>query len=73
MASIKKVTKSTNLPEFDRVPPQSLDAEAAVLGSMMIDNDCIGRVVEILEPSHFYRTSHKKIFSAKISQTIQIF
>ena len=67
MASIKKVTKSTNLPEFDRVPPQSLDAEVAVLGSMMIDNDCIGRVVEILEPSHFYRTSHKKIFSAAVS------
>ncbi len=67
MASIKKVTKSTNLPEFDRVPPQSLDAEVAVLGSMMIDNDCIGRVVEILETSHFYRTSHKKIFSAAVS------
>ncbi len=69
MASTKNVAKNTNLPEstFDRVPPQSLDAETAVLGSMMIDNDCIGKIVEILEPPCFYRTSHKKIFSSALA------
>ncbi len=69
MASTQKVGKSTPLSEttFDRVPPQSLDAEMAVLGSMMIDNECIGKVVEILEAVHFYRTAHQKIFSAALT------
>jgi len=69
MAATQKIAKSPETPEstFDRVPPQSLDAEMAVLGSMMIDNDCIGKVVEILEPSHFYRTVHQKIFSAALT------
>lgn len=60
--TIKKsvVTGST----FDRVPPQSLEAEMAVLGSLLIDNDCIGKAVEILGANHFYRTAHRKIFSA---------
>ena len=49
---------------FDRIPPQSLEAEMAVLGSMMIDNDCIGKVIEILSSDFFYRTVHKKIFTA---------
>ncbi|RKY82870.1 replicative DNA helicase [candidate division KSB1 bacterium] len=47
---------------FDRVPPQSIEAEKAVLGSMLLDNDCIGKVVEILEPESFYKTAHRKIF-----------
>ena len=69
MATSQKVEKKNQIVEsaFDRVPPQSLDAEMAVLGSMMIDNDCIGKVVEILEPSHFYRTAHRKIFSAALT------
>ncbi|MFH1942863.1 MAG: replicative DNA helicase [bacterium] len=54
-------------PTFDRVPPQALDAEMAVLGSMMLDNDCIGKVVEILESSHFYKTAHRKIFTAAMA------
>jgi len=49
---------------FDRIPPQSLEAEMAVLGSMMIDNDCIGKIIEILSSDFFYRTVHKKIFTA---------
>ena len=49
---------------FDRVPPQSLEAEMAVLGSVMIDNDCMGKVVEVLDDTHFYRTAHRYIFSA---------
>ena len=60
--TIKKTTVSEST--FDRVPPQSLEAEMAVLGSMLIDNDCIGKAVEILGTNHFYRTAHRKIFSA---------
>jgi len=48
---------------LERVPPQNLEAEMAVLGSMLIEEDAISSVVEILEESAFYSDAHKKIFS----------
>ena len=68
MATKQKIEKSVvSQSTFDRVPPQSLEAEMAVLGSMLIDNDCIGKAVEILTPGHFYRTAHQKIFAAALN------
>ncbi len=52
--------------EKGKLPPQNLDAERSVLGGMLIDNDAINRVVEILDPSDFYRNAHRKIFQAVI-------
>jgi len=46
--------------------PESLAAEAAVLGSMIIDPQCIGRVVEILGRDAFYRVEHQMIFDALV-------
>jgi replicative DNA helicase len=66
-SSKKKIngkSPASEKPVFDLVPPQALDAEMAVLGSMLIDNECIGKVVEILSSFSFYRTAHQKIFSA---------
>ncbi|MCJ7811928.1 replicative DNA helicase [bacterium] len=66
MATTQKVKKNKVQSDsiFDRVPPQSLEAEMAVLGSVMIDNDCIGKIIEIVDVSHFYRTVHQQIFTA---------
>ena len=50
-----------------RSMPESLSAEAAVLGSMIIDPECIGDVVEIVEQDSFYRTEHQYIFDAIIT------
>src|SRR3989338_3099195 len=50
----------------EKVPPQSLEAEAAVLGSMLLDRSAISQSIEILDASYFYRESHKKIYSAII-------
>lgn len=47
-----------------KVPPQNLEAEACVLGGILLDNDAINRVLEILAPEDFYRESHRKIFRA---------
>ena len=49
-----------------RSMPESLAAEAAVLGSMIIDPECIGQVVEQLGASAFYRIEHQMIFDALI-------
>ncbi len=50
-----------------RTMPESLSAEAAVLGSMLIDPECIGDVVEFVERDSFYRMEHRHIFDALIS------
>jgi replicative DNA helicase len=47
--------------------PQSLAAEAAVLGSMIIDPECIGDVIELLKTDAFYRIEHQMIFAALIA------
>jgi len=45
-----------------RIPPQNLDAERAVLGAMLIDDDAIGTVLERLDSSFFYEIGHQKIY-----------
>jgi len=52
---------------FDRVPPQSIDAEMSVLGSIMIDNEALGKILETLEPACFYRNAHRRIFEGALS------
>jgi replicative DNA helicase len=47
--------------------PESLEAEAAVLGSMILDPQCIGLVVQKVSAPSFYRIEHQMIFDAIIS------
>lgn len=42
--------------------PQSLEAEQAVIGSMLIDPACIAEVIELLRPEDFYAEEHQRIF-----------
>ena len=51
----------------EKVPPQNLEAEMAVLGSMLIDEDAVPMGVEILTPAQFYRDAHRKIFQAMVN------
>ena len=50
--------------EFDRTPPQAIEAEQSVLGAMMMSKDAIADVVEILRPGDFYRPAHQLIYDA---------
>ena len=45
-----------------RVPPHSLEAEAALLGSIMLRQDVIYEVMDIVTPASFYFEKHKTIF-----------
>ncbi|MBR3603389.1 MAG: replicative DNA helicase [Elusimicrobiaceae bacterium] len=54
---------ASNLLE-EKLPPQALDAEMAVLGSMLMEAEAVERALNILKPEHFYKDNHKKIFSA---------
>lgn len=48
------------------VPPQNLEAEEAVLGSILLEQDSIISVMEFLVPDDFYRVAHQLIFAAMI-------
>ena len=47
-----------------RIPPQSVQAEQAVLGGVMLDPSVLSRVSDILAESDFYRRDHQLIFRA---------
>ena len=51
---------------IERIPPQSIEAEMAVLGSMLIDNEAVSKAIEILDETAFYRSAHRKIFQAAV-------
>jgi replicative DNA helicase len=50
--------------EAEYLPPQNLDAEVSVLGSLMVAPNLIAGVTEILRPACFYRASHQRIYEA---------
>lgn len=50
--------------EFDRLPPQNLDAERSVLGSILLVNNVIDEVAEFLAPAHFYSDANQRIYAA---------
>ena len=47
-----------------RVPPHNVDAEASLLGAMLLSRDAIGPAVETLSGDHFYVPAHGYIFDA---------
>ena len=47
--------------------PHSIEAEQAVLGSMLIDSRCVGDVINALKPGDFYSTANSEIFETIIS------
>ena len=51
----------------EKIPPQSVEAEQATLGSMLLERDAIARVVDLLDPEDFYRQGHRLIYSAIIN------
>jgi replicative DNA helicase len=49
---------------FDKLPPQNLDAERGVLGSLLLMNDAIDEVADVLQANYFYADNHQRIYAA---------
>jgi replicative DNA helicase len=54
-----------------RQPPHNIDAEQALLGAILVNNEAMEHVNELLEPAHFFEPLHEKIFevAGKLIQT----
>lgn len=50
--------------ELGKIPPHDIEAEQAVIGSMLTDKDAIMSAVEVLKEDDFYREDNKTIYSA---------
>ena len=60
-----------NAPQYlsvvDRIPPNNLEAEMALLGSVLVDKEMMATVSEIVRPEDFYASLHETIFLALVA------
>lgn len=50
-----------------KIPPQNVESEQSVLGSLLIDKDAIVKIAEDFQPEHFYREQHAEIYRCILS------
>lgn len=51
---------------LEKIPPQNIEAEQSVLGSLLIDKEAIVKIADIIRADDFYKEVHQKIFEAMI-------
>ncbi len=61
--ALKTFKKSLTI-DPNRLPPQDIEAEQSVLGSLLIDKDAIVKIADIVAPKDFYRKAHEMIFES---------
>ena len=49
------------------LPPQNIEAEQAVLGTILIQDKALLKVIDLLQPGDFYRDAHKTIYAAMMA------
>ena len=49
-----------------KVPPQNLEAEQSVLGAILLDNMAMAKAMEVITEEDFYRSAHRKIYTAML-------
>ena len=62
-ASLKKSFGVTQ----DKLPPQALEIEKTLLGSLLIDKEAINKVADLIKPEDFYQRGHQIIYQAVMS------
>ncbi|MFW2512593.1 replicative DNA helicase [Demequina sp. SO4-13] len=51
---------------YDRLPPQNVEAEQSVLGSMLLSKDAMADVIESVRGDDFYKPAHETIFDIAV-------
>jgi len=54
-------------PSFKMLPPQNIEAEQAVLGTILLQDKALLKIVELLKADDFYRDAHKTIFATMLA------
>ena len=53
--------------ELGKIPPHDIEAEQAVIGSMLTDKDAVIEAIEFIKPEDFYREDNKAIYEAALN------
>jgi replicative DNA helicase len=69
MTSVSPDSSSTADPYVGRAAPWSGEAEQAVLGAMLLDQDAALRAAELVDDTMFYREPHRRLFRAMVGLT----
>ncbi len=51
---------------FEKIPPQNIEAEQALLGSLLIDKEAIVKIADTITPEDFYKDSHQLIYQSML-------
>jgi len=53
-------------PAYLKVPPHNIEAEEAILGGILMNNDAMNQVMDILSPEDFYREANTHVFEGMV-------
>ncbi len=63
-ATVRKINEAQGT--LYREAPNNIEAEQALLGAILVNNDAFYRVSDFLKPTHFNEPLHRKIFESRI-------
>ncbi|MFA4831322.1 MAG: replicative DNA helicase [Patescibacteria group bacterium] len=52
--------------QLEKIPPQNLEAEKSLLGSILLDKDAIIKIGDMIESADFYKNAHRDIYAAMV-------
>lgn len=50
--------------KIQKLPPQSIEAEEAILGAILVNPICLNKIADLIEPESFYKPANKIIYEA---------
>src|SRR3989344_7033434 len=59
------MAKTTQNP-IDKLPPQNIEAEKSLIGSLLLDKEALNKVVDSLEADDFYSRAHQIIYAGML-------
>ena len=63
----RRKNNGAGIETLERVPPQALEAERAVLGGVLLEPEAATKAIEIVTPDAFYHPAHGRIFRAMVA------
>lgn len=64
---VERIKDNSEAIRMGKVPPQSIEAERAVLGGMMLEAEAVPRAIEIVSQDAFYHPANARIFRAMVT------
>ena len=65
--TLTKLALNNQINLIEKIQPHNIEAEIAILGSMLISKEAIGLAIQMLEEECFYKNAHQKIFSTIVT------